>query len=153
MGCNMKVSAKQKMETRQAIIRAATDLIIEKGFKAATMRAISRAAGVGDATIYNYFPTKEAILFAYYEDQLNVCIDKLKAIEGFNEFTLQEQLQAFFNTQLELFTPDREFVEETFSTVFFSWSRNFRHLKTIRKRFFEVLEDLFQTANRGEGDT
>lgn len=142
----MKVSAQQKLETRRAIIRSATDLIIEKGFKAATMRAIARAAGVGEATIYNYFPAKEAILFAYYEDRLEESVERLKEIEGFSEFTLQEQLQAFFEAHLELFTPDREFVEETFSIMFFSWSRNFRHLKPIRGRFFEVLEDMFQAA-------
>ncbi|MHC1712231.1 MAG: TetR/AcrR family transcriptional regulator [Solidesulfovibrio sp.] len=66
----MKISEEQKRKNRDEIIRAAVDAITEKGMKGATMREIAKKAGLGDATIYNYFPTKEAIVYAYYEDQL-----------------------------------------------------------------------------------
>ena len=80
---------------------------------------IARQAGLGDATIYNYFPTKEAIVYAYYEEQLDESVKRLRVIPDFNEYSLQEQLQAFFETQLELFLPDREFVDISFRTSLF----------------------------------
>jgi len=50
-------SEKNKAKTRIKILEASVDVIIEKGYKSASMREIARRAGVGDATIYNYFPS------------------------------------------------------------------------------------------------
>ena len=63
----MKISEQEKQRTRLKILEAAADVIIEKGFKSASMREIARRAGVGDATIYNYFPSKESLLYGYCE--------------------------------------------------------------------------------------
>lgn len=110
------------------------------------MREIAKMAEIGDATIYNYFPTKESIVYAYYEDRLETVIDSLRAIEGFNEYNLQEQLQTFFETNLELFLFDREFVNETYNTVFFSIGQNYSRLKPIRTMFYDIVDDIFQAA-------
>ncbi len=114
----MNISKEQKQKNRRLIIQAAVELMIEKGLKAAAMREIAKNAGIGAATIYNYFPTKESILFAYYEDHLRGCMEKIKSIDGFNEFSFQEQLQTLMETSLELFLPDREFVELSFKREF-----------------------------------
>ncbi len=142
----MKISEEQKRKNRGEIIRAAVDAITEKGTKGATMREIAQKAGLGDATIYNYFPTKEAIVYAYYEEQLAVCVERLRAIEDFNEYSLREQLQVFFETQLELLLPDREFVESTFRAVTFSLTQDSQLLKPIRARFFRVVGEMFEAA-------
>lgn len=142
----MKISHKQKKINRLKIIGIAVDVMIESGFKSATMRAIAKKAEIGDATIYNYFPTKESILFAYYEEKLNACIEKLKKIDKFNEYTLNEQLQTFFNIQLELFLPDREFIELSFKKIFFSLTQNYTQLKPIRDVFNQIVNDMFKAA-------
>ena len=118
----------------------------EKGLKAATMQKIARAASIGDATIYNYFPTKEAILLAYYEDRLEDCLVCLSSIEGFAEYTLQEKLQSFMETSLDLFLPDREFVAETFRQVFFSFSLDRKPLQSFRTRFSDAMHGFFVSA-------
>ena len=142
----MKISENQKQENRKKIIRSAVDAITRKGMKGATMKMIARKAGLGDATIYNYFPTKEAIVYAYYEEQLDESVIRLRVIPDFNEYSLQEQLQAFFETQLELFLPDREFVDISFRDITFSLTHDYRNLKSIRKRFFNILSDMFEAA-------
>ncbi|NNG02048.1 MAG: TetR family transcriptional regulator [Desulfobacteraceae bacterium] len=142
----MKISQKQKQDNRRKIIRAAVDLMIDKGFKAATMRQIARCSEVGDATIYNYFPTKEAILFAYYEDHFQLCAASLKAIDNFNTFTFQEQIQTYFETSLELYLPDREFVALSYKTVFFSLSQNYQLFEPIRRQFILAVGDMFEAA-------
>ena len=142
----MKITEDQKQENRKKIIRAAVDAITQKGMKGATMKMIARKAGLGDATIYNYFPTKEAIVYAYYEEQLDESVERLRAIPDFNEYSLQEQLQAFFETQLELFLPDREFVDISFRDITFSLTHDYRNLKSVRKRFFNILADMFEAA-------
>jgi AcrR family transcriptional regulator len=142
----MKISQEQKTENRKIIIRAAVDLMTEKGFKATTMRQIAKAAGVGDATIYNYFPTKETILYAYYEDHVLACIDTLKEVEAFDTFSLQEQLQTLFGTSLDLYLPDREFVSETFGPVLLSGSRDWVRVKPIRTAFLAAVNDMLAAA-------
>jgi AcrR family transcriptional regulator len=141
----MKISNKQKKKNREAIIQAAVDLIIEKGFKAATMRAIARQASLGDATIYNYFPTKESILYAYYQDKFADAADSLAKIAGYGEFTFQEKLQAFFEACLETFLPDREFVQETFNLVFYPITP-LKDLQRIKARFLDCLDEIFNAA-------
>ncbi len=142
----MKISVQQKNKNRKKIIAVAVDIMIDKGFKSATMRAIAKESSIGDATIYNYFSTKEAILFAYYEEKLNECVSRIRKIEKFNEFTLHEQLQTLFETTLELFLPDREFVELSFKRIFFSLSQNVEQLNTIQDLFEKIVDDIFSAA-------
>lgn len=141
----MKISQKKKRENREAIIKAAVDLIISNGFKSATMRAIARQAGLGDATIYNYFPTKESILYAYYEDKFGEAAEKLRKLPGYEEFSFQERLQALFEICLECYLPDREFLQETFRMVFYPLTPP-RELKRIKARFLECLGSIFDKA-------
>ncbi len=142
----MKISKKQKLKNRQKIIAAAVDLITSKGLKSATMRDIARQAGLGDATIYNYFPTKEAIVYGYYEDKFDEITDQLKKIDNFNEYTFQEQLQTFFETKLELLLPDREFLGKTFKTTFFALSQHYSRIRPIKDKFMTIIEEIFEAA-------
>ncbi len=142
----MKISQDQKEATRKSIIRAAVKLIESSGVKAATMRQIAKAAGVGDATIYNYFPTKEAILYAYYLDHMQACIEALKAVPDFNTFSLQEQLQTLFDTSFDLYQADREFVSRTFRLVLLGSSRDWPRIKPIRALFLKAVNDMLGAA-------
>ncbi len=141
----MKISTEKKKENREAIIQAAVELIIEKGFKAATMRAMARKAGLGDATIYNYFPTKESILFAYYEDKFSEAGEALQDIAGFEDYSFQEKLQELFETCLEVVLADRESLPETFRLVFFP-ATPYKDLQRIKEHFMASLEGIFETA-------
>ena len=142
----MKISEDQKRENRSRIIKAAVEAITGKGTKGASMREIARAAGLGDATIYNYFPTKEAILYAYYADRLEEGVERLRAIPDFHAYELREQLQGLLETMLELFVSDREFVAATFSTVTSPLTPDYLYLRPIRARFFRVVADMFEAA-------
>ncbi|WP_020589406.1 TetR/AcrR family transcriptional regulator [Desulfobacter curvatus] len=141
----MKISQEQKKENRLKLIRAMTDLVIENEGPV-TMREVARRAGVADATIYNYFPTKEAIFFAYYEDHVNDVIDQLMAMDTFHTFSLQEQLQTLFDTSLRLYLPDREFVAATFKKVWLAGSGNFARFKAVRSGLLAAVNDIIAAA-------
>ena len=55
---------KKLEERKEQILRAAERVFAEKGFQHATISEVSREAGLSDATIYEYFPTKEELLFS-----------------------------------------------------------------------------------------
>ncbi|MGE4421121.1 MAG: TetR/AcrR family transcriptional regulator [Pseudodesulfovibrio sp.] len=142
----MKISVEQKDENRRAILDAAVDLMIEKGFRSMTMRAVARKAGIGDATIYNYFPTKESLVQGYYMEALETAVRTLSEVENFDGFDLRERLQALFETILEGYLADREFVSETFSSVFFRPVPADRGVRAIRARFLEIATEQFEAA-------
>jgi len=59
---------KHKPKTRKdRIMEAALHIFAEKGFQNATITEISKEAGVSEATVYEYFGTKEDLLFAIPE--------------------------------------------------------------------------------------
>jgi TetR/AcrR family transcriptional regulator, regulator of mycofactocin system len=55
---------RKKLAMRQAILDAAYDLFAERGFAATTIDDIAERVGVSPRTIFRYFDTKEALLFA-----------------------------------------------------------------------------------------
>lgn len=57
----------QKKTRRDKILDFALMIFAEKGFQEATISEISKAAGVSDATVYEYFKTKEDLLFSIPE--------------------------------------------------------------------------------------
>ena len=52
---------------RDAILVAAVDLFVERGFHGTAVPEIAERAGVGAGTIYRYFASKEAIVNAIYQ--------------------------------------------------------------------------------------
>ncbi|MCJ2164211.1 MULTISPECIES: TetR/AcrR family transcriptional regulator [unclassified Pseudodesulfovibrio] len=142
----MKISAGKKTENRRAILEAAVDLLIESGFKSMSMRAVARKAGVGDATIYSYFPTKDALIYGYYEESLEGAVRSMAEIDDFERFDLREKLQLLFETILEGYLADREFVSETFSSVFFRPVPGGKGVRAIRSRFLEIVREQFDIA-------
>ncbi|MBN1636939.1 MAG: TetR/AcrR family transcriptional regulator [Deltaproteobacteria bacterium] len=57
-----------KTARKNKIIESALKIFAEKGFQDATISEISKAAGVSDATVYEYFNTKEELLFTIPEE-------------------------------------------------------------------------------------
>lgn len=54
---------------RQAVLRAADDLLVERGFAGVTIEAIAAKAGVAKQTIYRWWASKTDVLMdAYLED-------------------------------------------------------------------------------------
>jgi AcrR family transcriptional regulator len=59
--------ARKKQRTRQLIADTARRLFAERGFEAVTVAEIAREAEVAQATVFNYFPTKEALFYSRLE--------------------------------------------------------------------------------------
>ena len=69
----MGLREKKKEKTRQLISDVARDLFIEKGYGAVTIAEIADKAEVAVTTLFNYFPTKESIIFDL-EDEIDAAL-------------------------------------------------------------------------------
>ena len=73
LGANQVPDRRQRRsaEIRERLFRAALDLFARKGFAETTVEDITEAADLGKGTFFNYFPSKDHILLAFGEMQLN----------------------------------------------------------------------------------
>lgn len=57
----------KKQQTRQAIMDTALRLFVARGFDRVTVAEIARESNVSEATVFNYFPVKEGLIFSRME--------------------------------------------------------------------------------------
>lgn len=105
----MRVTRETREKTREAILEAAAYHFCASGFEAATTREIAAAAGIAAGTLYNYFPTKEALGLALVAEAAEAGEVEFAATRRAGE-TLEERLFARIAIQLRHLTPTRPWV-------------------------------------------
>jgi AcrR family transcriptional regulator len=113
-GHPMRITAEEKKLTRQRILEAAASLFRTRGYEPTTTRDIADGADIATGTLFNYFPTKEAIIAVLAEEAL------AKAHAAFNgknfEGELTEQLFAHVAAELRHLKPLRKFITPLLET-------------------------------------
>lgn len=66
---------KENIERRNRILVAARDTFAEEGFRNAEVKTIARKAGVGKATIYKHFDSKDDILLTIVDENFKALRD------------------------------------------------------------------------------
>ena len=86
---------RKKLQTRRAIAETARALFVERGFDAVKVAEIAEAADVSQKTVFNYFPTKEDLVFwrlaAFEEEILGAIRERApgeSALAAFRRFVL-----------------------------------------------------------------
>ncbi len=65
--------------TMGQVCAAAVRIFYQRGYHAATMRGIAKQAGIRAPSIYNYFPTKEALLYHVMVNTLTALREQVEA--------------------------------------------------------------------------
>ena len=97
-------ATKKRDATRERLLSRALALFQKKGVEGTTMRDIAKAAKLSLGAAYYYFPSKEALVFAYYEDNQ----DAYEALAADLAGTTREQLGALFHGKLETIRTHRK---------------------------------------------
>jgi AcrR family transcriptional regulator len=69
---------RKKRQTREAIAAAALELFTARGFESVTVAEVAAAADVSEKTVFNYFPSKEDLVFWNSEDKLEARADAIR---------------------------------------------------------------------------
>lgn len=156
--------------TKQRILETASDLFWQYSYHGLNMNAISEAAGVNKATVYGYFPSKEALAIAtirsnhqqaktcLYERCLREHDDPLAQLDWIYQavFKLaQRSLKAsgifpgcpFINIAMELATTNSE-IREAVQDVFDEQEQFYQQIvhNAIAKGIASPDQDVTQTA-------
>src|SRR6266478_6128356 len=100
-------------KTRELILQTALKLFRGCGFEITTMRDIARAAKVATGAAYYYFPSKEAIVFAYYDQVLRRHAEKVRE-EWEGNSGRRARLGILLHSKLEILKDDRRFLGALF---------------------------------------
>lgn len=71
--------AEHRRRQREALLRAATDILVAKGASAVTPAAVGAAAGLARSSVYQYFGSGAAIIAAVIEDAFPRSNDQMRA--------------------------------------------------------------------------
>jgi AcrR family transcriptional regulator len=89
---------RKKQQTRQLIAETARRLFAERGFEGVTVAEVARAAEVSEATVFNYFPTKEDLFYsgleAFEEELLGAIRERdpgESVLAAFRDFLLRQR--------------------------------------------------------------
>jgi AcrR family transcriptional regulator len=101
-----KTATPKGEETRTRIYDAALTLFRDRGFEATTMRDVAAAAGMSLGAAYHYFPSKDAIVLAYY-DHVSREHARRVATDTAGETSLATRLRIAFLSKYEIVRHDR----------------------------------------------
>src|SRR5215471_21262861 len=101
-------------ETGRQILTTALDMFRQRGMEAATMREIAKAAGVALGAAYYYFPSKEAIVLAYYDSVQAEHRERVEAQMMEGSPNLVQRLQIAFHSKLDILRGDRKLLGTLF---------------------------------------
>jgi AcrR family transcriptional regulator len=110
----MKTTSKTMGEkTKERILQTALALFRVRGFEVTTIRDIATAAEVATGAAYYYFPSKEAIVSAYYDEVQRLHVEKVRE-ELRDKDRLRERLGVVMHSKLEILKDDRMFLGALF---------------------------------------
>jgi AcrR family transcriptional regulator len=121
-GLGSKKNKRRIREKEISIIEGALKVFGEKGFEDTTISAISKAAHISDATLYEYFSSKEEVLFSiaklYTQRELERVREIVPYIHG-----AREKIRTIIQVYLEFYENNRLYTSVALLTL--KGSRNF----------------------------
>jgi AcrR family transcriptional regulator len=147
----MAVKSVRGSHRKELILATALELFRKQGYEQTTMRAIAEAAGASLGNAYYYFPSKEHLVLAFYEqtgeDQRKLALPIIERTKS-----LKNCLIAVIRSNLCVIEPHHRFFANLFSKAGDPRSplNPFgKDSETIRSRAIEIFETMVAHCNDG----
>ncbi|GGK05986.1 hypothetical protein GCM10007063_30510 [Lentibacillus kapialis] len=96
----MGLREKTKQKNQRRILKTAEKKFKEQGYQQTSMTEIAREAEVGTGTIYNYFPSKGALLITLFSNEMEVIRNKTQTELHADSVYFMEQLKQLLHQSL-----------------------------------------------------
>ena len=104
---------RRRVELRAQLTTTATQMFLAHGFEAVTVTDVARACGVTEKTVFNHFPSKEALLV----DRWEAIIDALRSRLADPATTLVDAVLVVLYAELDYLTERGSATDETMDRV------------------------------------
>lgn len=140
----------KKRQTKKAILAAAIELFSTHGFEKTSIAQLAKNAGVGKGTVYSYFKTKQDLLLAFCEDELEFIHEQLDNKTD-QDTPILEQLVTIFMAEFEYVTRNPEFGRLYMQEIVFPrQGLSTKHKESENKYFDMIFPILRRAQERGE---
>lgn len=100
---------KRSKMTVDAILTATTRILIEGGYDKLNTNYVAQVAGVSVGTLYQYFPNKESLVLAVFEEHAEEMLGLLRrASSALRDVPLETAVRAYIQTMIEAHCVDPE---------------------------------------------
>ncbi|MFZ6027408.1 MAG: TetR/AcrR family transcriptional regulator [Chloroflexota bacterium] len=123
-------------QTRQRLLLAAANEFSQAGYLGANINAISIAAGYAKGTVYNYFPSKQALLLALIDDTAQRHLDFVQQ-RTLAESQPIQRLKCFFQAGFEFVASHLPQARVMLNTIYGAD-------ETLKQHAFEAYQPLFR---------
>jgi AcrR family transcriptional regulator len=152
-----KLTRKAAEHKKGRIEDAAKQLFIRQGFHATSMRKIAARAGTSLGNLYNYYPTKEAILGSIISKYQRVVDERLQSMfDEIKDPLSPDDLTRFARLVKQMVNEHHDFWLLMYIDVLEFENRHFRKMfenlaHNLRRRFAKSFEDLRRSGALHEG--
>jgi len=143
----MGLREEKKIEQRRAILNAAIALFRKRGYEQTRVQDIIERLRISEATFFNYFPTKDALLQQFALDQLDFYIAALKTELERHDRSVPDRIRSLMTQWARGWDADREFyaLVATRSRML-SGPQGLMRKKSMR--LYDLYEELFSEGQR-----
>jgi TetR/AcrR family fatty acid metabolism transcriptional regulator len=116
LNSNQKKGRKKNPQKEASILESALNVIGEKGFEATTISDICRAAKVSESTLYEYFNSKEDVLFSIPEMYSRRILEGMKIISPYCDGA-RAKVKLFIQVALEVYEQNPNYASVVLLTL------------------------------------
>lgn len=132
------------MTTKQQIIETALELFSQRGYDGVSIRAIARAVGIRESSIYNHFESKQAI----FDGIVDFCVQQSEIYfrQSALPFSEGDDVAIYEGISLERL---QDLIERTFRFFFDDpWNARFRRLLLLSQYADSRCRDIYRQLYR-----
>ncbi len=137
------LTEEEQSRRRHDIFNAAAHLFIEKGFIETSTREIAEAAGMGKSSLYDYFQTKEDILFWYFQDEFDDMAASARIIAS-QPLSAVEKLRRIIHLQLERMLANKKFYFQFYAELQRLGGDNQQRIRSRRYAYQDLLRGIVE---------
>lgn len=140
-------SDKKSIDKRRVILDAALKTFVKRGYPDTRVSEIAAEAKVAEGTLYNYFPSKEDLLLALFDEKWGGIIDEIKK-RIIHLDDPNKKLKAMFSLVVTMFKKDRHLAEIFLVDV--KQSSIFLNNYPINRvvEFIDLIEEILEEGKR-----
>ena len=140
-----KKNREQNYQKKKNIIDGALRVFGEKGFEETTISDICNASGISDATLYEYFDSKEDVLFSITEPYTKGEMERIREVARYIH-SAREKIRVIIQAYLEFYEDNKLYTSVALLTL----KGNRRFIKSpAYKVVREASRSIVETFNEG----